>query len=101
MVSRLEIDYVNSEKRCKKCGSSQPPISRHYLRGFVNGNGVCEIGICPVGEHLHMTCACGFSGIAPCEDATELGPPYMGLPPEPPKNTKFGGWPSWRSLFGN
>lgn len=57
--------------KCRKCGSTDPPAAK-FTKQFSEG---CKYGSCPDGEHLHLTCECGFSGIGPCADAKELGPP--------------------------
>lgn len=58
---------------CKKCGSTERPTAK-YVKAF--DAAICKAGSCPNDEHLHLACACGFSGIAPCADAKELGEPY-------------------------
>lgn len=61
-------------KRCAKCGSSKEPAKREYRAYFVGG--ACTSGVCPGGEHLHLTCECGYEGIAPI-DGAELGTPHI------------------------
>jgi hypothetical protein len=69
-----------SEKRCKKCGTPNEP--RAWFRPSFDGKSnvikvdgigehdtACQEDVCPDGEHLHLLCYCGFSGIAPCADA--------------------------------
>ena len=61
-------------KRCRKCGSSKEPVGRQYRTQFVSG--ACTSGVCPDSEHLHLTCECGFEGIAPTE-GHDLGVPHV------------------------
>jgi hypothetical protein len=75
-----------TEKRCKKCGTTERPKARYCARFMAVGE-PCVSGACPDGEHLHLLCACGFSGIAACEDSKELGPAFYGDPPQMPADT--------------
>jgi hypothetical protein len=90
-----------TEKRCKKCGTTERPKARYCARFMAVGE-PCVSGACPDGEHLHLLCACGFSGIAACEDAQVLGPPHRPMPEVPPNRviTEGGNGPWWRAMFG-
>lgn len=69
--------------RCPKCGTTQEPFASLRI-GFDKLpdvvaempnvqwiGGRCKEGVCSDGEHLHLICRCGHSGISACADQQE------------------------------
>lgn len=92
---------VDRSKGCVKCGSTAEPRALYrasFLAPLVVPfptppvPGSCVSGVCPNGEHLHLTCGCGYQGIAPCRGSNELGDPYR---PEPVAGVTHAETPSW------